>query len=256
MKYSREQLISELSLSVDPLLAAALVEAYIEMQKRFIAGDWGPAELNGGRLCEAAARCLYQLDFDKITHSKLPGKIMEELEKEGITHKLKPKQRFHITKVIGVVYKFRSDRGAVHISPEYTADYMDSMLMIHASKWIFAELLHLAWNKDKRVLQEIIENIVQLDHSLIHEMGGKPLVLAKGISAPEEILLLLNHAPGNQLSRADLKDQAHQKPGNITTALTRMIKTKEIRTAGDEIALTPSGQKRVREDIIPKWLKS
>src|SRR5438128_906798 len=148
------QMISEISLVVDASLAKAAVESYVEMQQRFLAGDWQPTELDGGRLCEAIARCLHQLDTGSVTHSKLPGKICERLEDEspGVTHNLDVKDRHHIARAISIVYKFRSDRGAVHISPTYTANEMDSVFVLHSGKWIFAEFLRLAWNKDRHVI--------------------------------------------------------------------------------------------------------
>jgi hypothetical protein len=257
MTLTVSQLIHELSTIVDPSLAKAVVESYIEMQQRFLAGDWKPTELDAGRLCEAASRCIHQLDTGSVTHSKLPGKICERLENEspGVAHILGVKDRHHIAKAIAVVYKFRSDRGPVHISPIYTANEMDSVLVLHVGKWIFAELLRLAWNKDRQVIAETISRIVQLEHSLIHELDGKPLVLARGISAKEEILLLLNHAPGNRLTRVMLRDLATgQKSSNVMVAVSRLIKDKEIRPVGnDEVALTPLGQKRIIQEIIPKW---
>ena len=248
------QLIAELSTIVDSNLAISAVENYVEMQQRFLAGDWKPTELNGGRLCEAVARCIHQLDTGSITHSKLPGKVCERLEDETVSHRLGVKDRHHLAKVIGVLYKFRSDRGAVHISPIYSANEMDSILVLHVGKWLFSEFLRLAWNKDRQIIAETIQRIVRLEHSLIHELDGKPLVLAKEISAKEEILLLLNHAIGNCLSRNSIRDFAHQKPANVSVAISRMIKDKEIRTADNgDIVLTPSGQKRVFEEIIPKY---
>lgn len=247
------QLVIELSAIVDSSLAKSAVEDYVDMQQRFLAGDWKPTELNGGRLCEAIARCIHQLDVGSITHSKLPGDICDRLENETVSHILAVKDRHHIAKVLRVLYKFRSDRGAVHISPFYSANEMDSVLVLHVGKWLFSELLRLAWNKDRQVIAETIQRIVRLEHSLIHELDGKPLVLAKGISAKEEILLLLNHATGNSLSKNTIRDLAHQKPANVSVAISRMIKDKEVRTADNgDIALTPVGQKRVFEEIIPK----
>lgn len=254
MTLTAPQLITELSTIVDSALAKATVENYVEMQKRFLAGDWKPAELDGGRLCEAVARCIHQLDTSSTTHSKLPGKICERLEDETLSHTLNVKDRHHIAKVISVLYKFRSDRGAVHISPIYTANEMDSMLVIHIGKWLFAELLRLAWNKDLKIIGATIARIIQIEHSLIHELDGKPLVLAKGISAKNEVLLLLNHAPGNRLSRATLRDLAtHQTPNAVNVAVSNLLTAKEVRVADDgEVALTPVGQKRIVEKIIPE----
>jgi hypothetical protein len=149
VKLTPDQLTQALSGIVDPTFAQSAIESYIEMQQRFLAGDWGPTELDAGRLCEAVSRALYQMDSGTVTHSQLPQEIRRKLlDEDGVTrsHVLGQKDRLHITKAIDTVYKFRSDRGAVHISPTYTADYMDSMLVVHVGKWILAEFLRLAWN--------------------------------------------------------------------------------------------------------------
>lgn len=253
MALTSPQLITELSAIIDPSLAKSAVEDYVGMQQRFLAGDWKPTELDGGRLCEAIARCIHQLDVGSVTHSKLPGEICDRLENETVSHILAVKDRHHIAKVIRVLYKFRSDRGAVHISPFYSANELDSVLVLHVGKWLFSELLRLAWNKDRQVIAETIQRIVRLEHSLIHELDGKPLVLATNITAKEEILLQLNHATGNSLSRNTIRDLVHQKTGNISVAISRMLKDKEVRTTDNsDIALTPIGQKRIFEEIIPK----
>ncbi|WP_414573997.1 hypothetical protein [Nostoc sp. CCY 9925] len=254
MRRTSQQLIQELSTIIDFHFAHAVVECYVEMQQRFLAGDWQPTELDGGRFCEAISRCLLQMDTGKIDHRKLPGKIREDLLNKNIPHQLGSKDRYHLTKVIEVVYGFRSDRGAVHISTEYTANYMDSMLVLHASKWIFAEFLRLVWNRDRKVVAETIAQIVQLEHSVIHELDGKPLVLARDIYATDEVLLLLYHAANNRLSRAELREHAvSQNPQNVNVAISRLIKSKDIRpVAEDEVALTPNGQKRILEQVLPK----
>jgi hypothetical protein len=226
------------------------------MQQRFLAGDWQPTELDGGRLCEAAARATYQLDSGTITHSQLPKELCDKIEdeKNQRPHNLSQPDRLHICKAISLVYKFRSSRGSVHISPHYKADYMDSMLMVHAGKWVFAEFLRLAWNKDKAVIAEMISQIVQLEYSLIHELDGAPLVLDPSVSAPVEILLLLNHADGHKLAKVELCNQAkNNTPSAFTVAVSRLLKSNEIRTTAvsGELALTPKGQKRVIEKIIP-----
>ena len=138
---------------------------------QILAGDWQPTELDGGRLCEAISRGLLQIDTGRIDHYKLPGKVREDILNNNLPHKVSSKDRYHLAKVIEVVYGFRSDRGAVHISSDYTANYMDSMLVIHTSKWIFAEFLRLAWNQDRKIIAETIAQIVQLEHSVIHELA-------------------------------------------------------------------------------------
>jgi hypothetical protein len=258
MHVAPQQLIQELSSNVDRSLAEAVVDSYLEMQRRYLAGDWQPAELDGGRLCEAVSRAVYQLDTGTVTHSQLPGELRAKLldeDKVQRQHNLLISDRQHVMKAIDLVYKFRSSRGAVHISPTYTANAMDSMLVLHAGKWIIGEFLRIAWNQDKKIVAATVEQLAQLEHSLVHELDGRPLVLAPGISAPDEILLLLFHAPGNRLSRADIRLFASgQKSNTLGAAVTRLTRDKLVRCAENgELVLTPLGQKRVMEQIIPKW---
>ncbi len=256
MPLTSKQLTTELRKILDPANAESVVESYVEMQQRFLAGDWQPSELDGGRLCEAVARCCYELDSGIVTHSQLPNDLCKKIEDDTnpAAHKISLHERTHICKAISLVYKFRSARGSVHISPIYRADYMDSMLMVHAGKWMFAEFLRLAWKKDKTVIAEAIAQIVQLEYSLIHELDGTPLVLDSGISAPGELLLLLNHAENQRLPKEELVKQAkNNTPKSLSVALSRLLKENEIRYTGSagEVALTPKGQKRVIEKIIP-----
>lgn len=250
-----EALIQQLSTTVDPQLARSAIEAYVEMQKRFLGGDWGPAELNGGRLCEAVSRCLLQMDTGTVSRTELPGKIRQTLTNVNISHKVHQKDREHIARVIELVYKFRSDRGAVHISPIHSANSMDSMLVLQAGKWILAEFLRLSWNSDRKVVGQVIEQLVQLEHSLVHELDGRPLVVAPDISVPEEVLLLLNHASKNRLARSEIRSLTpNQKPNTVAATISRLIASRETRDAGNgEVALTPPGQKRIREVILPKY---
>jgi hypothetical protein len=258
MRLTPEQLIQQLSSAVDPAFARSAVESYVEMQQRFLAGDWQPAELDAGRLCEAVSRAIYQLDSGTTTHSQLPNAIRTKLlDEDGVArpHSLANTDRQNIVKAVDAVYKLRSSRGAIHISPTYTANYMDSMFALHAGKWILAEFLRLAWNQDRDSVAAIIEQLVQLQHSLIHELDGKPLVLAKGISAPDEVLLLLFNAPNNRLNRTEIRTYAaNQKPQTVAAAISRLIKEKHVRRGDDDqVVLTPPGQKRVTEQVLPKW---
>jgi hypothetical protein len=255
MKITPDELILQLSRAVDPTFARAAVDSFVEMHQRYWIGDWKPSELDAGRLCEAVARSLLQLDTGTISHHDLPGSVCDTLKSKKINHNLDEKDRDHICRVIATVYKFRSDRGSVHISPIHTPNAMDAMLVLHAGKWIFAELLRIAWVGDRKIVGETIAQLVQLEHSIIHELDGRPMVLVKDISAPEEVLLLLNHAPNNRMSRQELRELSiGKKPQNVTMAISRLITSKEIRDAGNgEVALTPLGQKRVMNELISKY---
>jgi hypothetical protein len=255
MSLSRTTLESDLAGIVALALAKQLASSYVEMQQRYFSGDWKPAELDGGQFCEAVARALYQVDTGAAT-TDLPGKIVEYLLDKGKApglHSLDRKDRDHFCRVLATTYKFRSDRGVAHISPTYTANYADATLIVTNVKWMFAEFLRLAWNSDRNKVAAIIRAITQLEHPLVHELDGKPLVLSSALSAPEEALILLSRAPGGRLSRDELKSYIRNTPNAVSTAITRLVTAREVRVSeSGDIAITPTGERRVREVIVPK----
>jgi len=86
------------------------------------------------------------MDTGKLNRSLSVGDIRKKLLDNTVSHVLDAKDRQYIAKVIEVVYKFRSSRGIAHVSPNYTANQMDAMLVLHSGKWIFAEFLYCQQN--------------------------------------------------------------------------------------------------------------
>lgn len=257
MKIAPNQLKQELAAIIDSTLAVQLVDSYIKMQQRYFAGDWGPAELDGGQFCEAAARAIYQLDSGLVEHELLPAKICDLLldrsKQPPMHHILGIKDRNHFCRVLQTIYNFRSDRGVAHISRFYNANHLDAILVIAAVKWMFGEFLRLAWKKDSNEVVAIIEAIVQLEHPLIHELDGQPLVLTDALSAAEEVLVLLQHSSSGRLTKNELKQYIQKDQTTVSKAITRLSTNKEVRISdAGEVVITPLGMNRVHEVIIPK----
>ena len=130
---------------------------------------------------------------------------------------------------------------------------MDATLIAANVKWMFAEFLRLAWKRDRKEVVAIIEAIIQLEHPLIHELDGKPLVLTNQLSASEEILVLLQHLPSGRLTRSSLREAIDKDPSTINRAISRLKTDKEIRISdAEEVVITPLGQKHLHEEIFPK----
>lgn len=249
-----DSLLDQLSSVLDRSLAATAFASYAEMHGRYITGQWRPSEVDGGRFCEAVHRCLYQLDTGTSTYSKPLGEIRTYLLNDTAPHKLRNKDRRHFVPILALVHEFRSDRDVVHISDYYNANQMDSMLVLHACKWMLGELLRLAWNRDTKVIAELISHVIQLDSPIIHELDGRAMVMSTALSAPEEVLVLLSHAPAKRLSIAELRAQAtNVKASAISVAISRLRDIRQVRDTDDrKIAITPIGEKRVMEEILSK----
>lgn len=257
MKITPEKLKQELSTIIDPFLAVQLVTSYLDMMQRFYVGDWKPSELDGGQFSEAVGRAVYQVDTGIYTDRMLPGDIVRELKNNSISHNLSSKDRNHFCQVLQNTYGFRNNRGVAHISPIYNANHSDAMLVVANVKWMFAEFLFLAWNKDRNEGAAIIESIIRLEHPLICEIDGRLLVLSTSLNTADEILMLLQHSFPGSVSRAELKVSILKDQSTISKAITRLTFEKKVATnIAGEIVVTPLGQKYVHEEIVPKLVSS
>lgn len=145
-------MVAALSPPLDHLLTLQLVDEFVSAEKRFIQRDWEPAELDGGQFAEIVARVIYHKDSGQLSHTKDFSSCLAYVEddKTQSTHHIQPRHdAIHIARVLRNIYKFRSQRGAVHISPTYRANHMDSKFIIESVRWVMNELLRLFWNSDR-----------------------------------------------------------------------------------------------------------
>lgn len=112
----RNFIVQNISPPIDNLLANQLMDEFVSMERRYIQCDWEPAELDGGQFCEVLSRSLYHIDSGNLNHSKSLDDCCRYVENEQVNHVMQPRQdALHLVRVIRTVYKFRSQRSAVHI---------------------------------------------------------------------------------------------------------------------------------------------
>lgn len=254
----RQQLIDQLSPPADSTLATQLVDEFISLERRYIQRDWEPAELDGGQFCEILMRILYHLDSGNLNLRKSCDECITYINNNQAPHAIKPRSdAIHLAKVAQTVYKFRSDRGAVHISPHYTPNHMDAKLVIECVRWAMAEILRLISKADRDEIAKSIRELLQFDVPCIGTFENVLLVQRTDLTAEEELLVLLHYAGEAGFSRRELGLHARRPPATITTALGRLTspEVREVVQLPDgRYRLTDLGSKRVREQLTDKLL--
>jgi hypothetical protein len=254
----KSAMLTALSPPLDHLLASQLLDEFVSAERRFIQRDWEPAELDGGQFAEIAARILYHLDSGNLNHTKEFGECLRYIEDEKLGHQITPRHdALHIARVLRNVYKFRSQRGAVHISPSYRANHMDSKFIVEAVRWVMNEILRIFWNGDREKVARAIRELLQFDVPCIGVFEDVILVQRTDLTAEEEILVLLHFAGEQGFSRIELGRFAKRSPSSISNAIKKLLGSdvrQIVLVSYDRYRLTGLGSRRVREDLANKLL--
>ncbi|HWY57935.1 MAG TPA: hypothetical protein VNZ03_25960 [Terriglobales bacterium] len=254
-------LIKELSPPLDKALTESLVDEFVSLERRYIQRDWEPAQLDGGQFCEVLARIIYHQDSGNLNPSKQFDECAEyvEDEKGQNKHAMQPRRdALHIIKVLRTAYKFRSQRGGVHISPTYKPNHMDSRAIMENVRWAFAETLRIFWKgTDREQVAKAVRELLQFDVPCIGHFEDVIMVQRTDLSAEEEVLVLLHYAGEQGFSRTELGKYAMVSPSSVTLALSKLEdpSRREItQLSNKRYRLTDLGSKRIREKMPDKLL--
>lgn len=228
------KLKNELSNSINTGLASQLIAEHIAIEEAFSLRHWGYAELNGGRFAEVAARVLYSVDSGNLSLTKSVDDCLKYIENNQVSHAFpEPAASRHLAKVIRSIYKLRSQRGAVHVSHTYTANEIDSRLVVESVRWVLAELVRIFIVADTGLAEEIVRKLAQFQHPIIRLYDGKPFVQATHLSTEDEILVQLMFSD-TSLSTPELVKLVHRDPSGIRRSIKKLASTKVREITGTD----------------------
>lgn len=254
----KRSLVAALSPPFDHLLTNQLVNEFVSAERRFIQRDWEPAELDGGQFAEVAARIVYHQDSKNLNLSKELDDCLKYIENEQVPHFFLPRRdALHICRVLRTIYKFRSQRGAVHISPSYQANHMDSKFVIEAVRWVMNEALRIFWNSDRERVAKAIRELLQFDVPCVGVYDDIVLVQRTDLTSEQEVLLLLHFAGEAGFSRSELGRFTMRAQPSVTNALKRLLAAdcrQIVRLSGGNYRLTDLGSRYIREHLPDKLL--
>jgi hypothetical protein len=254
----KSAMLAALSPPLDHLLASQLLDEFVSAERRFIQRDWEPAELDGGQFAEIAARVLYHRDSGNLSHTKDFGECLKYLEDDKAQHGMLPRHdALHVARVLRTIYKFRSQRGAVHISPSYKANHMDAKFIVEAVRWTMNEILRIFWSGDREKAARAIRELLQFDVPSVGVFEDLILVQRTDLTAEEEILVLLHFAGEQGFSRVELGRYVQRPASSISNGIKKLA-SPELRqvilVSSERYRLTDLGSRRVREQLSGKLL--
>lgn len=247
----KSDILANISPPIDSVLAGLLLEEYLSLEKRFILRDWEPATLDGGQFCEIASRCVYQVDSEQVNRKKEVKSCLSYVEDESNRHSFPSrKDALQLCKVISVVYRFRSSRGAVHIDPDYSANEMDSRIVLEAVRWALCELVRIFWTGDPTAAANAVQAIVAFRLPAVFKDGVVPIVQNPDLDPEDEVLVLLRDHGSIGMTSTQLKKSSLRHHSTVDKAL-KSLRTERLITINGQEAwiLTDRGRLKVDRDL-------
>ncbi len=255
---SPEGIINQLSPPCERSLVIALVDEFVSMERRFIQRDWGVAELDGGQFCEILARIIYHQDSGNLDLKRSFDDCLRYINNDQTNHTIIPRHdAIHLAQALKTIYKFRSQRGAVHISPTYQPNHMDAKLVVECARWAMNETLRIFCTGNRDSVAKTIRELLQFDIPCIGSFENVLLVQRTDLKAEEEVLLLLHYAGEAGFRRNELETHAKCSSRSVGRALEKLTapETREVvMLAAGAYRLTDLGARRIREQLSAKLL--
>jgi hypothetical protein len=248
---SPDDLATALSASIDATLAQQLIDESVSLEEAFLLKKWKYTELDGGRFAEVAARIVYAVDSGNVSLTKSVDDCLKYIDNQQVPHYFpEPQGAIHLSKVMRAIYKLRSQRGAVHVSATYTANEIDSRLVIECARWVFAEVLRIFVVSDREKVADIVRKLARFPQPLIRTIENVPLLQSISFTAEEEILAHL-HNCGGGMSVTELVAVIPKDGSGVRRAATKLT-SGQVRQAvmrDGRLHITDLGITRIEEKI-------
>ena len=226
-----------------PTLVADLLDAFQQVIKNYAEHRWEPAELNGGKLCEATYTILagylagsYEQRANKPTDMV---SACRNLEKSTGPRSA----RIQIPRMMVALFEIRNNRGVGHAGGDVDPNHMDATAVVAMSKWIVAELVRLLHGLTTKEATDLVDALVQREVPLIWRSGEKRRVLATGLSLRKSTLLLLSET--GETPESDLLSWLEQKrPANYRNNVLKPMHRERLIEYDQEartVAILPPG---------------
>jgi hypothetical protein len=250
----RKKLEQILGSRLNAQLVTRLLDTYFELKEHYYLRRHRPSELEGGRFCEVAIRCLQQLGnatFSPV-NTNLRGfdKEVKELENAGAGH-AHESIRIHAPRLLLAVYGIRNRRDVGHVSGDVNPNLADATLVMTVCDWVLTELIRISCNCPLAEAQAIVDGLVERKVPVVQEFDGFLKVLNPKLSTPDKIIAIL-YMKGNEGAAVnEIKSWlTGTSKANITTALLRLERDRAyVHRADDRCRITRTGIRYAEEKI-------
>jgi hypothetical protein len=237
-------------------LRADLLDAFDQIVTNYAQGRWEPAELNGGKLCEAAfCVCDGILSGTMPSRATKPPNMVDDckkLERYPATATNRS-IRIQIPRMLPALYEMRNQRNVGHVGGDVDPNHMDALCVLQMAKWIVAEFVRVLHQIPVDEAADLVEALVEREVPQIWRVDGKKRVLDTTLSMKDKTLLLL-HASTGAVAERDLFGWVEHSNASVyrrdILRKSHQAKLVEYDSEAGTVQLSPKGVEYVETSLI------
>lgn len=241
------------------VLREELIGAINEVERNYREGRWGPAELNGGKLCEVVYSIvrghvdgLFPERAHKPEDMSKACRDLEKLPSSSVSRAI----RIQIPRMIVALYEIRNSRSVGHVGGDVDPNRMDATVVLAMSRWLVSELVRIFNRVDSATATAFVDALTDRETPAVWVVGDRKRVLNTTLSMREKTLLLLHATPGPVPEATLCSWVEHSNPSVYRRDVLRVAhqaRLIEYEEGGHIVHISPAGIRFV-EDRLAQWI--
>jgi hypothetical protein len=179
---------------IPPPLLTRLLKHYTVLKRSFLEGKFEPSELNGAKFAETVYRVLEWHTSPNGTFTPFGVRIRnfeQAVAMFGTLTSFPESVRFHIPRVLVLLYSIRNKRGVGHVGGDVDPNYMDAMIVVSGCDWVMAELVRMLHQLSPEAALALVQGLSVRRIPVVWDVGGGKRVLNVRLSFRDKMLVLL-----------------------------------------------------------------
>ena len=242
---------------IDARFRRRIINHYLDLKRNLAEGRLEAAGLAAGKFCEAILRQLQEV----ITGNSTPfnrkiGNFADSCRRlvTSPSGSGTESERVVLPRALVFIYTMRNKRGIGHVGGDVDANRIDAALIGGTSDWILCELIRIHHGLSLEEAQDLVDGLSIRELPTIWEVAGRKRVLAEGMPAKDQVLLLLYSSTDGAILVEDLLSWVEYKRMDHFKArvLGPLHKSRliEFDRETDAVYLSPLGAKAVEDQLL------
>ncbi|TDC62472.1 hypothetical protein [Streptomyces hainanensis] len=178
-------------------LRTDLIGAFNEIARNYREHRWEPAELNGGKLCEAVFTVVDgYIKGQYARRSSKPNNFPDACRALERNRQTPRSIRIQIPRMLVALYEIRNNRGVGHAGSDVNPNQMDATVVLYMSKWLMAELVRVLHTLTTKEATKVVDALIEREIPMVWSDGSNKRILATNLTRKQQVLLLLLLEPG------------------------------------------------------------